>query len=175
MKLLFYCTKRRPPLVKNNGYLLNGKIAGECDYEIEEIFYNNIREDFGTNTIIKQEELFEKSCTDYCSLYEYLNIDDDNDNIGYAIHIKNLKIFNEPRELKDFCRAESIDGHSPCWHCKRFGSGCYSCNIKAPQNMKYVYDVAEKKILIPIHPDLLCQILNGDCSVIVKKRILKGM
>ena len=186
MKLLLYCTKGKPYLIggyhkpyyldKGGKYavmdardnILNGKIVAECDFEVEEI---KIIDPVGKWFCYEnQYEIMEKSKLDVNKFFDYLQGKN-----CYAIHIKNLKIFDKPRELKDFYRAESIDGHSPCWHCKRFGSGCHSCSINAPQNMMYVYDVTEKKVLISIHPEWLCKILNGEKTIEVRKKVLKEM
>ena len=59
---------------------------------------------------------------------------------GYAWRISDLEIFDMPIELKKFKRIVPDNGkYSPCFKCKRFGSGCDSCNLtKAPQSWCYV-------------------------------------
>lgn len=169
MKLLLYCTKRKPDIMtveyvagpdnycKLKETHFNGKVVAECDFEIKELKYS--------------EELLKKSCLTASELFEYIK----KSNTAYEIHIKNLHKFAEPKELRKFFRAKSVDGHSPCWNCKRFGSGCERCNIKAPQNMMYVFDGEEKKVLISIRPEWLCKILNGEKTIELRKKILKEM
>ena len=91
---------------------------------------------------------------------------------GYAIHIKNLHIFDEPYELSDFVKSvnkmevESIN--------------------KAPQSMMYAYSKdfpnvkgyfasRQEYVLISIRPEWLCKILNGEKTIEVRKKVLKGM
>ena len=179
MKLLLYCTKSKPYLndcklinnnkryfISNKGLwsidlstqqtysVLNGKIVAECDYEVEEIkpfFCENIKK-------------FEKeSCLTMRECAEYLK-----DFYGYAIRIKNLNIFNEPKKLTDCYRIIPPDE-----------IGCrYKSIRKAPQNMMYAYDYFgddDNKVLISIHPEHLCKILNGEKTIEVRKKVLKEM
>mgnify|MGYP003305332499 CR=1 FL=1 len=196
MKALLYCTKNKPYLVKD-AYLvkdggkyftgvawqlrkwsLNGKIVAECDYEVEEIIANdvNLYDEYGIKYTTKNgysgiddnfEALLNDSCLNAFELNDYLG-----GYGGYAIHIKNLHIFDKPRDLSYYHNAEDIM--------------CVLTN--APQNMMYCYDykgmerktsfykdIFEKKVLIPIHPEQLCKKLNGESTIIVKKNVLKEM
>ena len=203
MKLLLYCTKAKPYLTRNDlpnergefykhwqlgGELdrkhlygdtpiLNGKIVAECDFEVEEI---KLLEDSNatmiTNTL-SEEELLKKSCLEGYELCNYLY-----DNLwcgqkGYAIHIKNLHIFDKPKELS-YCFTEKLykiidkiftdeimtDGK---W---------YRPVNKAPQNMMRVKRVLQEDgILISIRPQWLCKILNGEKTIEVRKKVLKEM
>ena len=161
MKLLLYCTKAKPYLQVNryvcpnefDRYILdkkqwyspfgepleklNGKIVAECDHEVEEIKYrydtsaykcNNINDYYYTNTL-NFEQLEERSCLTNKDLLNCLG-----QKVGYAIHIKNLHIFDEPRELDN----------KPC-------------------------------VLISIRPEWLCKILNGEKTIVVRKKVLKEM
>ena len=172
MKLLLYCTKGKPYLLKNpnwvvimgaskyiisktNEYLkditLNGKIVGECDYEVEETsvtYADYYHEELAYNThTLTFDELLEKSCLNNQQLDNYLYGDN-----GYAIHIKNLHIFNNPKELSNY----GIE--------------------KAPQNMMKVepYGLAPF-ILISIRPEWLCKILNGEKTIEVRRKVLQVM
>ena len=182
MKLLLYCVKAKKQkdlLWSNNlkhffldgaynrlidnlpDYLLNGKIVGECDFEVEEIKpekYWHSTEDYdyiyNTGTLY-YEDLLKKSCLMDYELDNYLIGEN-----GYAIHIKNLHIFDKPREL-DF----------------------YSSNFdyfkkveKAPQNMMKVWEDQENpRVLISIRPQWLCKILNGEKEIEIRKKVLKEM
>ena len=184
MKLLLYCTKAKPKLYNtdkgfvltdfklgeyfNNKVLLNGKIVAECDFEVEEI---KLLEDNNatmiTNTL-SEEELLKKSCLEGYELCNYLY-----DNLwcgqkGYAIHIKNLQIFDKPKELSEYYR------YCPC------SSNPLQPIKVAPQNMMYAYYFKNcgenpEYTLISIRPEWLCKILNGEKTIEVRKKVLKGM
>ncbi len=170
IKLLLYCTKSNKKLFydvvsqkymyglngKNDNFnSLNGYIVAECDFEVEEIKIDSM---YYTNTI-GEFTLQKRSCLNSNDLFNYLSKDK-----GYAIHIKNLNIFDKPRELNE------------CW--KNTNAWIFS-NEKlyvAPQNMRYCGDWNLKKaILISIRPEWLCKILNGEKTIEVRKKVLKEM
>ena len=195
IKALLYCTKAKPYLVQGvakpmhtldatnpfnfnwklvkKGFSndrLNGKIAGECDYEIEWCGTSWYCSDF-----IEHKGL-EKSCLTKEQLFDYIK----GKNMFYAIHIKNLHIFDKPRELSDYVTKQCQ--FAKCSTCK-YGKNnilCSTINIpitKAPQNMMYCYgkNTGEKYILISIQPEWLCKILNGEKTIEVRKVVLKEM
>ena len=163
-------------------YLLNGKIVAECDFEVEEITYApnpsaferanfspkewcyDYQEKYGG---LSNEELLKHSCLTNEELSDYLNTHTNDkkvfckDTFGYAIHIKNLHIFDKPYEL-----GKTL---------------IYNFNTqyiveKAPQNMMKVYNRAgECHILISIQPQWMCLILNRIKDVEVRKVVLKEM
>lgn len=208
MKLLLYCTKAKPylfPMKENKPFelnskcskygSLNGKIVAECDFEVEEIknVYDGLYE-----TSISREQLYKRSCLSELLLDDYLQGKD-----GYAIHIKNLQIFDEPRYLdevkspkmyeafkKDLKKAyeedqkilddiyldKAPDGAVPnsVELLKYIEYEFYGLK-KAPQNMMYVYDGDEKKVLISIRPQWMCKICNREKDIEVRKIVLKEM
>ena len=168
MKLLLYCTKAKPYLRdKHNVYgdyhcfpqqviaanYLNSKIVAECDYEVEEI--SPLSNDYYYTEKLGGFTLQYKSCLNANELDDYLKSKN-----GYAIHIKNLHIFDKPRDL-DF----------------------YSSNFdyfkkveKAHQNMMRVWEDKENpRVLISIKSEWLCKILNGEKTIEVRKKVLKEM
>lgn len=192
MKLLLYCTKAKPMLkvaredlfkhqdrarcykqweikyftqyVSEEMYEGNGKIVAECDFEVEDL---RIVDDdplgaywYETKTL-SENEVLEKSCLTGDELFDYLG----EDNEGYAIHIKNLHIFDKPRELYDCLIHPKIE---PKYY------GCEHLS-KAPQNMMYVELDDIKYVLISIQPQWLCKILNGEKTIEVRKKVLKEM
>lgn len=197
MKLLLYCCKAKPYLKSHSEYeynekgaipktrkriftlcqdkcdYYNGKIVAECDYEVEEIFEDNFEDardgyvehfytlgsydDFDEG----QKALLKESCLQKHELSNYLGFEN-----GYAIHIKNLHIFDEPKKLSECYKKYEGKNYSPTY---------YMPITKAPQNMMYVYDNGEKKILISIRPEWLCKILNGEKTIEVRKKVLKEM
>lgn len=185
-KLLLYCTKAKPILRDYRGKaiydrfvisptdrpftsddkqpILNGKIVAECDFEVEKIKW----EDFPKYTDDGNIENFYMYATwkcpqDYILEHSHLTFEQLDNYLGeykegYAIHIKNLHIFDKPKELSEYGMDFPI---SPI--------------VKAPQNMMYANGIGERYILISIHPEWLCKILNGEKTIEVRKKVLKEM
>lgn len=174
MKLLLYCTKGKPYLLDLKkdifeaiSIMLNGKIIGECDYEVEEIKLDECN-DFKTDTL-QEKELCERSGLDVVHLNFYLDLwayQEKKEVYGYAIHIKNLHVFDEPKELSDYYHnASKLE--------------------KAPQNMMRVQELIKSSykgaylikdyVLISVRPEWLCKILNGEKTIEVRKKVLKEM
>ena len=191
MKLLLYCTKAKPYLADFKGEyqtysngkeldelfdkgfnlndimnILNGKIAAECDFEVEDL---RIVDDdplgaywYETKTL-SENEVLKKSCLTGDELFDYLG----EDNEGYAIHIKNLHIFDKPRDIRNYYNIATRT-MADCMNQKAL--------LKAPQNMCNAYDVYKNHyILISIQPQWLCKILNGEKTIEVRKKVLKEM
>jgi predicted transcriptional regulator len=210
MKLLLYSTKanKYERLVRDEHYgkpfylcgaitenfeSLNGKIVAECDFECERLYnsYDVIDDNalhyFDTDTL-KEKELIERSCVSNLELEKYFGKSN-----GYAIHIKNLHIFDEPRELseyrtfitdkdrlKDFVNVKNFDLVSVKLD-EYLGEMKSSKTLeKAPQNMqkiiKYIgNNEYEYAILISIKPEWLCKILNKEKTIEVRRVVLKEM
>ena len=177
VKCLIYCTKAKPylrnypfdltnsvfQLTDDSFNALNGKIVAQFDCEKVEKFdvpypayFWEVKDEL--------EHITKGSCLSLMSLHHYLKNDS-----GYAIHISNLEIFDEPKELNDF---------------KLFNPNyCLYTNIKkAPQNMCYVvkeiamgFAPSEEYILISIRPEWVCKILNGEKTIEVRKSIVNKL
>lgn len=193
MKLLLYCVKANPQLSKvsreyclikskdnqNIFEALNGKIVAECDFEIEELAYYGDEYDgdiYTNKTKLDIDEVLEKACLDKSKYLDY--VDYGFNGYGYAIHIKNLHIFDEPKELSDYYTFNGIVNDVNNWKPIE----------KAPQNMMYAYELISelglsgtnnmqlrKNIVISIRPEWLCKILNGEKTVEVRRKVLKEM
>lgn len=196
-KCLLYCTKatnKNDYLIKNyldeyvlvSKYLtntklaLNGKIVCECEVETEEIedrvsyFDSWFNEGHHTKNMTNKE-LEKRSCLSYQDLCKYLGEGEPNEVKGYALHISNIKVFDKPKELEDYAIIKRIADDWHIGYYERFKSVG-----TAPQNMQYVYDVNsnnpnEKIVLISIRPQWLCKILNGEKTIEVRRKVLKGM
>lgn len=213
-RALLYCTKSKWRLffdkvkqifslgrIKSNNDL-NGKIVAECDYEVEEIacakidyarsystngngevFYDNSIEltykPFYLGLNISNITLSKRSCLTNKEMYDYLQGEN-----GYAIYIKNLNIFDEPKELSDFTtRKPKTYDTMVCDSCVD-SIDCKQCPynyeyqevMKAPQNMMKVceWDLTDY-ILISIRPEWMCKILNREKDVEVRRVVLKEM
>ena len=202
MKLLLYCTKSKPYLYRQNDDcfevlnkikyedisdyekyygLNNGKVVGECDFEIEKIIYRETDKNsysFGTDTLTPNE-LLERSCLTTLELCKYIGSNPNwtKGDYGYAIHIKNLTIFDTPKELSDYYHSESP----------------FLPITKAPQNMMYCNEVITSDfelgdkvfknaayqikhyVLVSVQPQWLCKILNGEKTIEVRKVVPNGM
>lgn len=110
-RLLLYCTKAKPQLSKvsreyaliktkdnqNIFEALNGKIVAECDFEVETQCTDYRCIDFCENDENGKSDLI-RSCLTREQLCNYVK----GKQLFYAIHIKNLHIFNEPKELSEY-------------------------------------------------------------------------
>jgi len=77
---------------------MNGKVVAVFETTAEEIGYN-YRYDFESfyTDKLDTDELLKASCLTKEEMCRYLDTE-----MGTAIHIHNLKIFDKPKELKDF-------------------------------------------------------------------------
>ena len=153
---------------------LNGKIVAEFDGEVEEIThgYGKYGEYYQTKTLGLMS-LREHSCISSDKLSKYLKSGDEVSKVGYAIHIKNLHIFDKPKELSDVYKIVDVGGM------------LFTDTLKkAPQNMMYVsvnpweysfYNPEDKRVLISIRPEWACKILNGEKTIEVRKQVLNCM
>ena len=148
----------------NNVQKLNGKVIGECEYEIERI-------EMQGDEINIFYGIEERSCLTTEQIENYLGYD--NDYKGYAIHIKNLIIFDTPRNLSDYFSI-SITGGMLFTHRLE----------KAPQNMQRVsisnweygsYSDNDLRILTSIRPEWMYLIAKGDKTIEVRKKIIYTM
>ena len=196
IKALLYCCKAKPYLyphfhnlyfTKNKDFgnvKLNGKIVAECDFEVEEIIYNyvgNPLDDFyGMQLLtktLKESEILQHSKLKFNELRKYLLRNEDDYisplEVGHAIHIKNLNIFDKPKELNEVYKIEDVGG-------MLFTKPL----TKAPQNMMRVsvnhwdyatYNPDDIRILISIQSQWMCLILNHIKDVEVRRVVLKEM
>jgi len=188
MKLLLCCSNNKKDLAlrKNgssyfcgavfgmNNKKLNGKILLECDFESEKIKWNttNWVDNFLTTKTMNEEELQKRSCINGRDLREYFEIcyDSINDSVvGYAIHVKNLHIFEQAKDLNSYStRTRKVVSDIICDSCTNFGFDCKKCpdsyeyyNLdKLPQNMMYCYGklAGEEYIIINTKPKELANI-----------------
>ena len=78
---------------------------------------------------IDEQELLKKSCISEEQIYKYLNFKKSPKQVGYAIHISKLEIFDEPRELSEFKFWKDKSEYG-CWYENKL--------TKAPQNLCYI-------------------------------------
>lgn len=175
MKVYIYCTKAKPYLLKikseevdfmcnykqwlidnDNRYqkmAYNGKIVASFDLnEIEHLKINAF--EFGYVTV-REDRILKKSCLTLEQLKQYAG----NKNDLYAWHIENLKILDEPKELRDFNKPITES-----W----FYRGCEKFE-KAPQSWCYANYNNELCIIISIKPEWFCKILNREKTIELRK------
>lgn len=184
MKLLFYCTKEKEIWGDGSGNTwwgiapdedidlvfelnptltrLNGKIVAECEIDkVEEIILNGDETElkFGTKS---NDCIEEQACLNFDELEQYFGYK--NEKWGYALYLKNLKVFNTPFPINIYLAKVADDPRKS------------TILRKAPRNMCYCYDMFEEKhILISIRPEHLCKILNGEKTIEIRKKILKEL
>ena len=113
------------------------------------------RNDRYIDTMFKNEDL-QKMCLSPQELLDYLKLG----NKGFAIHLSNLNIYDNPKELPEFYKDSLLKERI----------------LKAPQNMCRIYDTKGNiYILISIKPEWLCKILNGEKTIEVRKQILREL
>lgn len=184
-KTIYYTHYKEPG---SWGLTFNGKIVAECDIETDEIDYYfrygpsvnigaGFSPDFEEESYVRRRfgnykddnKLFEESCLSYDQLDEYLKQKD-----GYALHISNLFIFENPVELSDYNVDNSVEYGSFGWAFE--DNERITPLKKAPQNMMRVYDAnGNKYILISVQSEWLCKILNGEKTIEVRRKVLKEM
>lgn len=175
IKLLLYCNRQLPYLMKignNPSSILNGYIVAECDFEVEEIEHTSRWNgwfgliEYKTPTL-SSDSLEKKSCIEKSELDHYLNRD-----YGYAIHIKNLHIFDESKELSYYWKKGERVKNAP-------RNMILVQNIyedKVVISLKEVNAIkVEEKVLMSVSSKELSNILNGKQTILVRKKVLKEM
>lgn len=135
---------------EKHGYkYLNGKVVARfwCD-KVEGIYwkqealnpYINDEYELVTNSL-SSFDLLNQSCLNETRLIDYLDKDCEGWNVGFAIHISKLEIFDKPKELREFrkigkhCKYQGRDTYCDyCSHCDCIGDEL----TKAPQNYCYI-------------------------------------
>lgn len=152
---------------------LNGKIVAECDFEVEKIIPIDVSEDDYAYGLSSGKNLLKDSCLNIDDISEYLE-DYNGETIfkkGYAIHIKNLTIFDEPKDLGDYHKIENVGGML-----------FTKLLTKAPKNIMRVsinhwyyatYNTDDIRILIPVSSQEMCRIANKEQNILIRKRVLK--
>lgn len=122
---------------------LNGKIIGEfiCDKITSfsfDTYYHTLTNRHGGHNVslgaFSGQELYSKSCLSFADIYEYIG-----ERYGYAWHISNLKIYDEPKELSDFTRLrETKFGYEPVKIERPPQSWCYVEGIVYCKDCKHL-------------------------------------
>lgn len=181
MKVYLYCTKNSPTIEmidgkcyymihgkRNDLYCLNGKIACSFDLNKVEEIYEKLYGDLDwqhdylpTTNTISIVNLEQESCLDREKISKYLK-----DGKGYAWHIDNLEILEEPIDiLAKFYTRHVID---------RYGISSCSMIMKAPKDWCYArYLYGHDCIIMSVNSNELYKIINENKTIIIKKSIPK--
>lgn len=170
--------------------VVNGFAVAECEFDIEGIdynFYDYIDWFYSTKSLVS-DELYAKSCMKEEEMENYLKpkmLMFSQDNIGYAIHIKNIRIFQNPRELSDYTiKIDKTYDDIICDSCTAFDVDCKQCHnyydyeqvMKAPRNMMKVCEWnVEDEFLMSVKPEEMARLLKGEQSIIIRKRVSKEL
>lgn len=164
---------------------LNGKVFAECDYEVEEIENNvNAFGDyklpyFETKTL-NGNEIEERSRLSYGELKGRLQNGGNGfyGYSGYAIHIKNLNTFDNARSLNYYWNKNKKEclKHSPSNMMKVSEIKQEEITIPFKTNPKEVNAIKiNDYILVMVNPEEACDLLNGNRTLLIRKRVIKGM
>ncbi len=203
VKLLFYCTKAKPYLTRNvfssNGnefglysykpiqyekdISLNGKVVAEADCDLVENLkkYEYSFKDGHFYDVLEKACLTSKDLQKYCHVKIYEEPKD-----IYAIHLKNVKPFDEPKELSEYFNKKPLSYDDWLYGIYSGGKGAKSnyesyLNVfklkKAPQNMCYLYDKNGNiiAVAISIQSPHLYNIMNGEKTIEVRTFILNAL
>lgn len=150
-KAYIYCTKSNDGYewlyrVDNNGYgkaqSWHGKVIGEfiCD-EVYSIKNRGFCFSVAPEGESITDEIARQSCLDYYDMVNYLGNKD-----VYGWHISDLKIYDKPKELSDFCipcKTNCEDCKKPlfydCWKEK----GKIKVVTRPPQSWQYVEELCK--------------------------------
>ena len=149
-KVYLYCTKGKNGYewlyrFDNNGYgkaqSWHGKVVGEfiCD-KVYSIKYRGNRYSVADEEQSVTNKIAYQSCFDYDDMVNYLGNKD-----GYGWHISQLKIYDKPKELREFYKPCPTTEKSDCLSCdcladNDYGGICTNNLTCPPQSWCYVQE-----------------------------------
>lgn len=204
-KVLLYCTKSTPYLVKDDysnenkpvyfthykepgscGLPLNGKIVAECEVETEELQcacvpYRN-KNNLGYEHYI-DNGVYKVNWSSKDSINDNL----DGDGVVFERNDKYIDTMLKNDDLSKMCLLPQ-----QLYDYVGLGNKFYALHVKklktfdskpltdygvnkAPQNMMRAYKDGQTYILISIRPEWICKILNRKKTIEVRKKVLKEM
>lgn len=120
-------------VLKNKG-VINGKVVGEftCD-KIEKIVFTGNSYFIAGKDKAYTNKVANESCLDFDDLVNYLG-----DKGGYALHISDLKIYDEPKKLSEFSKVCLY--YDDCENCKHKSENCKEWREikRPPQSWRYI-------------------------------------
>ena len=132
------------PWVDEDGHFIykgRGQVIGEfvCD-KVYSIKNQGSRFSVADEEQGVTNEIARQSCLEYDDMVGYLGNKD-----GYGLHITALKIYDKPKELREFKRWNRTEENAPCAHTKWLYpdcKDCKACNLtRPPQSWCYVEEL----------------------------------
>ena len=125
-------------------FIYETKTKGGCGKVIGEFVCDKI-EKYSTSWLDGEDRLKETACLDDVDIMDYMN--GYTDRIFYAWHISDLKLYDKPKELREFKRWNRTEENAPCSHTKWLYpdcKDCKACNLtRPPQSWCYVESLGE--------------------------------
>lgn len=179
-KLVLFCKKAKPYLKKSYGFdevnytyelsnnttcpytlsgttkPLNGMVVLECDYQIEKIEGYGYGDYYATKSAWHNIEFGLGN----------MNVDDClKGKSGYAIHIKNLKIFNEPRRLGGYNKIiNTTYGEEPDAELDKSPKKMIDCCRLENNGWK-------RKKMLSVTSEEMYEILKGEQTIIIRRSV----
>ena len=119
-----------------------GKVIGE--------FICNKVEVFSVGSL-RCDDIEKLACLSYTEMINYFykpeELDGNTAKFGYGWHISDLKIYDKPKELREFKRLNRTEENAPCAHTKWLYPNCKDCKAcnltRPPQSWCYVESLGE--------------------------------
>ena len=130
-------------------FIYETKTKGGCGKVIGEFICNKV-EVFSVGSL-RCDDIEKLACLSYTEMINYFykpeELDGNTAKFGYGWHISNLKIYDKPKELREFKRWNRTEENAPCAHTKWLYpdcKDCKACNLtRPPQSWCYVEEVTE--------------------------------
>lgn len=171
---LFYCTKDKPYLHTCENGRYNVEYEPKGTYEILESIWKCktlnglVVAEFEFDVELVNPDDEPEMCENWDWLTEGAHIHTWDISKGYAIHIKNVKVLEPYRKLDEFETGKWVE--------YRYGPVYWfpDCKpIKNPRTCEVQHKEFGSRILFPIKPEDLRNILNGEQNMLFRKRLPK--
>ena len=145
----------------NIGVMTNGHILAECDFNVEKIIIDQTEfASFYKTKSVSGAKLKSDSCMTNYDLIDYLG-----DKSGYAISVKNIHTFKMPLP---FDKLWSMDKFGLPYQIESINQNMLYCHMIKPLELEYY-------VVVSISSEEMCRILNGEKTIVIRKKILKEM
>ncbi len=130
-------------------FIYETKTKGGCGKVIGEFICNKV-EVFSVGSL-RCDDIEKLACLSYTEMINYFykpeELDGKTAKFGYGWHISDLKIYDKPKELREFKRWNRTEENAPCAHTKWLYSDCKDCKAcnltRPPQSWCYVESLGE--------------------------------
>ena len=130
-------------------FIYETKTKGGCGKVIGEFICNKV-EMFSVGSL-RCDDIEKLACLSYTEMINYFykpeELDGNTAKFGYGWHISDLKIYDKPKELREFKRWNRTEENAPCAHTKWLYpdcKDCKACNLtRPPQSWCYVKSLGE--------------------------------